>query len=389
MPLTGGSLAYAVGFSVNKEALQDTPDFNQINDNVFGGIRQAAVNASRTSSGVFGELSIPFHKNVEAQVAARYDNISNVGNKTSPKVAIRYQPLPSLMLRASYAESFLAPTLKQMFGGQEAGAQTTEDKKLCSAFPIISDACDPFSYSRVSGSNLNLKPETGKTFNFGVVIEPISAVSIGVDYFRINKKNEIGKPSVFQALKNGHFGVVNGEAQIYMTNQNMASTDVEGFDIDLRYKTGSTPLGKITVRNTTTWYTKTNSQEIAGEEMGKYLGTFANPKYRNVITASLDNDEWNATASVRTVGGMIDFASSLDNIPPGTRFIPAHSELDVMGQYTGLKNLTFTGGVKNLMGKMPPYSDMGTLGQYGSGGFAQLYSPRGRYLYVGLNYKFY
>jgi iron complex outermembrane receptor protein len=107
------------------------------------------------------------------------------------------------------------------------------------------------------------------------------------------------------------------------------------------------------------------------------------------MTATLDQDNWNATASVRTVGGMIDYVSSLSDIEPGTRFIPAHSELDLVGQYTGFKNLTITGRIKNALDKMPPYSDMGTLGQYGSGGFAQLYSPRGRYLYLGLNYKFY
>jgi iron complex outermembrane receptor protein len=60
---------------------------------------------------LFGELSIPFAKGVEAQVAARYDHYSDFGSTVQPKVAIRWQPTRSLLMRASWGTGFRAPTL--------------------------------------------------------------------------------------------------------------------------------------------------------------------------------------------------------------------------------------------------------------------------------------
>ncbi|PRC94345.1 hypothetical protein S2091_0966 [Solimicrobium silvestre] len=48
---------------------------------------------------------------------------------------------------------------------------------------------------------------------------------------------------------------------------------------------------KIAVRNATTLCTKINSQTDTGDEVGKYLESFVSPKYRNVMTVSLDQDD--------------------------------------------------------------------------------------------------
>ncbi|MEC5163947.1 iron complex outermembrane receptor protein [Janthinobacterium sp. CG_S6] len=389
MDLAGGALAYAVGFSYIKEALTDSPDQNQKDGLVFGSIQQAAVNASRKSKGVFGELSIPFLKNVEAQVALRYDDISSVGKKTSPKVALRYQPLSTLMVRASYAGSFLAPSLKQMYGAVEAGANSTDDTLVCNAFPTLSGSCSNFPYNEVTGSNKNLKPETGKTYNLGVVFSPVSAFSAGIDYFRINKKNEIDTPTLEQAIAAGTHEIKGGEARVLMNLQNLASTDIEGVDVDLRYTSPQTAYGKFTVRNSSTVYTKIDKVDSPGGERQSALGNFESPKYRNTLTVGYENGAVSAALIGRTTGDMIDSDKRIEKIPAGTRSIASHTEIDMTGQYALNKSLTFSGGIKNLLDRMPPYSIMGSGNQYGSQGFANLYNVRGRYFYVGANYKFF
>ncbi|MNT58589.1 TonB dependent receptor [compost metagenome] len=113
-----------------------------------------------------------------------------------------------------------------------------------------------------------------------------------------------------------------------------------------------------------------------------------NPKYRNTFTASLEKDNMSGTLVIRTTGDMIDSDLRRDEIKPGTRTIPSHTEVDLTGQYVAMQNLTFTAGIKNLFDKMPPFSAMGAGNQYGTLGFAQLYNVRGRYFYIGAGYKF-
>ncbi|WP_167541111.1 TonB-dependent receptor [Janthinobacterium agaricidamnosum] len=389
MDLAGGPLAYAVGVSYNKESLTDTPDQNQVDGLVFGGIQQAKVDASRNSKGIFGELSIPFLKSVEAQLALRYDDISSVGSKTSPKVALRYQPIDSLMFRGSYAGSFLAPSLKQMFGGVDAGANSTDDKDVCNAFPTLSGSCSNFPYYEVTGSNKNLKPETGKTYNFGVVFSPVSALSISVDYFKIKKENEIGTLTVSRAVELGHIEIVGGEARVLLNNQNLAKTHVAGVDTDIRYTSPQTAFGKFTLRNAATVYTTQETMDSEGDPMLSTKGTYMNPKYRNTLTLGVDYGAFTGSLITRTTGDMIDSDKRVEKIPAGTRQIPSHTEVDFTAQYQVIKNLTLTGGIKNLFDRMPPYSLMGSTNQYGTLGFAQLYNARGRYFYLGANYKFF
>ncbi|MFZ6744057.1 TonB-dependent receptor [Undibacterium sp. JH2W] len=389
MDLAGGPLSYATGVSYLKDTLADNPDQNQIDNLVFGSIQQAKVNASRSSKAVFAELSIPFIKNVEAQVAVRYDSIDKVGSKASPKLAIRYQPLDSLMVRASFAGSFLAPTLKQMYGGLDAGAEATNLPSICSAFPTLSGKCVNFPYLRVSGSNPDLKPETGKTYNLGFVFAPSNVVSLGVDYFKISKKNEIGVLELEKAIELGRFEIKAGEARILLNNQNLASTDVSGFDLDFRLNLAKTAYGKFSLRNSMTIYTQLDSIPSAGEPTKNSLGIFLNPRYRNTFTLNAEYTDFNLALIARTSGETLDSDLGKEKIPAGTPTIPSFTEVDFGAQYTGIKNLTLNSGIKNMFDKMPPYSRMGSLGQYGTLGYSTTHNPRGRFFYMSANYKFY
>ena len=128
--LGGGKLGVAFGVQLNQDSLQDQPDAETRAGNVFGSIQQAPVDAERKLRAAFFELALPFTKAIEAQVAVRTDRYSGAkgtvngtqfegeaASKTSPKFAIKYKVSPSLVLRASHARSFLAPSLKQLFGG--------------------------------------------------------------------------------------------------------------------------------------------------------------------------------------------------------------------------------------------------------------------------------
>lgn len=402
--LAGGSLGFAIGGTIFKESLSDQPDLNSQNGNVFGSIAQAPASASRDLKAIYGELSIPILKTLEAQIAIRSDNysaptgtlggVSITGAKASrasPKVAIKFRPLDSILLRTSYAESFLAPSLKQMFGGQDEGAESTSDNIiLCPAFGVVVADCDNFPYQQVNGSNPNLKPETGKTYNFGIVVEPNKMVSVGVDLWKINKDNEVGVPTVETAVQKGFFSRVNNQWKVFVTNQNIAASETSGVDIDFRLRLGDTPVGRLTITDSVTYYKSIKRQDEQGDPIKEYVGTFLNPRWRNTLTLGLENGPWSTTATIRSTAGMRDtdqeHGSALYN---SAREIDAHAELDFGFQYTGIKGLTVGGNIKNLLDRAPPFSARGAANQYGSLGFPYMYSPRGRFFQLSANYKFF
>ncbi len=72
------------------------------------------ITGDRTVFSLFGELSIPIIKNLDAQVAVRWDDYSDFGSNVSPKVGLRWQPTSALLVRGSYGQGFRAPTIPDL-----------------------------------------------------------------------------------------------------------------------------------------------------------------------------------------------------------------------------------------------------------------------------------
>jgi len=137
----------------------------------------------------FLELEIPILENLSAQVAGRYEKFEEIGIPTAtPKVALRYQPLDSLALRASWGEGFLAPAPSQI-GALRLTNCTTER-----------DGADPITGTTLLGvescnsPNPNLDTEESEIINFGFTFEPIDNLSLSVDYQVIKYDGRIVSP---------------------------------------------------------------------------------------------------------------------------------------------------------------------------------------------------
>lgn len=387
--LPGGMARYAVGAQYRREALTDTPDAKTQAGDVVGSIQQAPVDASRNIKAAYAELSLPILKTLESQLAVRYDKYPGV-SQTSPKVAIKYAPVQAFAVRGSYTESFRAPVLKQLFGAQEQGAINVTGPAECQILGVPLDAngeCQVNAF-QVNGANPNLKPETGKTFNLGVIVDagPFNA---SVDWWRIKKKNEIGAPTVESAIRQGFWNREGARFNIFTNLQNIAERENEGVDIDARFRMPNTAIGTVTIRESLTYYSKQRRRDSASDPLDEYNGTYALPRWRNTFSVSSELGPWSFTGAVRSVAGFID-EDDPQNVTANSRKVGGHEELDVQVAYTGIKGLTLSGGVKNLLDKMPPFSNTNaTDNQYTQMGFAELYSPRGRFWYLSVNYKFF
>ncbi len=135
---------------------------------------------------VFAELEIPLMANLSMQVAARYEDFSDLGlDTTTPKVALRWQPLDSLAIRGSWGESFLAPDADDVGPADRTGCynnRTGQD-------PLTGQ--DLLGVLSCSSKNPNLVPEESNIWNIGFTWEGIENLSISLDYQEIEYTDRI------------------------------------------------------------------------------------------------------------------------------------------------------------------------------------------------------
>ncbi|MCG8416207.1 MAG: TonB-dependent receptor, partial [Pseudomonadales bacterium] len=139
-----------------------------------------------TVRAVFAEFEIPILENLSAQVAARYEEFSDLNlETTTPKVALRWQPLESLAIRGSWGESFLAPGADQVGPLNRTGCvntRTGQDRLTGN---------DLLGVLNCASQNPNLKPEDSEIWNVGFTWEGIEGLSISVDYQEIEYVDRI------------------------------------------------------------------------------------------------------------------------------------------------------------------------------------------------------
>ena len=382
--LPAGPLLYAVGAQYWRESLTDTPDLLTQQGKVVGSIQQSAADAERDIWATFIEFGIPIVKDLEASAALRYDHYDSA-SKASPKLGLKWTATKNLLLRGSYTGSFRAPVLKQLYGATEQGAITLNSADECAEFGQ-GKGCNIPAY-QVNGSNPNLKPETAKTFNLGAVVD-LGVFSGSLDWWKIQKDDVISAPSIAQALSEGRYVRANGQVLVFTTLQNYAQQEVSGLDFDGKLTFRRTAVGNLTVRNFTTYYFSNKLRDAADAPWSEYNATYAYPRWRNTLVVGTETGPWSVSTGVRTTAGFYDQTAPAP-IAASTRRVASHSEVDLQGGYTGVKNLQVTLGIKNLFDRMPPFSLVNASSNgYSQMGFAELYTNRGRFFYGTVAYKF-
>jgi iron complex outermembrane recepter protein len=146
----------------------------------------------------FAELAVPLIGNasnaravprLELSLAGRYEQYSDFGNTTNPKIGLRWVPLESLKLRTSWGTSFRAPKLTDIYDSSH---------DLASLAPL-QDPKSPNGSSLVlalEGSNPDLTREVARTWTAGVDFAPpsISGLGISLTYYSINYSDRIVIP---------------------------------------------------------------------------------------------------------------------------------------------------------------------------------------------------
>lgn len=420
--LGGGNAAIALGYEFRKENIADDPDprvaLTNPNRVTVTGSGGTAVRGGRDLNSVYAELSLPFFKGLETQVAVRNDRYSDFGNATTPKFSLSWRPNSTFLARGGYAEGFRAPSLAELYLGESTSFPSVADTPRCNDYRAGLGATDPRTVAVCGATgtgvaaqvrsiflgNKNLSPEKSKSFSLGFVIEPNRDLSLGVDYYNIEHKNRILAPTAGFILANealfpgavirgprtaddiaanarGALRGVSGDLQpgIIRTFFNASEQKTSGIDVDLRTTFSLGGLGKVEIVNAYTYVIELKRQLNPGQPLVELVDTYEFPRWRHTMSAAWSRGSWGVTAAVNTIAGFADFRT----VGGVEQRIGNFMTIDAQVRYTGFKNLTLAIGGLNITNNKPPFSNENWYGYT-----ASVHNPRGAYYYGSLRYKF-
>lgn len=380
------------------------------------------------------ELELPLTETIDAQVAVRHERFTTYGlSTTTPKVALRWEVLPTLALRGSIGESFLAPT--------PADARPFDPNEGCGE---IFFGADPITGGTLNGGatcssgNPALSPETSDLWNIGFTWEPLDSITLSMDYQSIEYTDRI---RTF-----GHQDVVNNEFQdmleaigatedsydstpgsatrnaanawiaaggsprarvtrdpgnqrvmrVVRQAQNVATVWVDVLDMRARYTMNTNNWGTFTTTLSATYNTKyeyDSGEGVIVDALGFQNGNTAivppTPKLKSQVRLNWFRDSHSASLTYNHQGS-VTFDSivqnALTNVPP-----PANGKVNKWDIFNAMysydmdrylnSDITLTAGINNLFDREP--QRLPQLGGYES----RLHSPWGRQVYISVDWQ--
>ena len=415
----GRAIGMAAGVEVRRESFRITPTANLLAGDVVGyGV--ATADASRTTEAAFTEINLPVTSTVDITGAARVDKFPGFKAHASPKLAATWKATSALMFRGTAESGFRAPNLTESAQSSKfAFSPSVADPKRCGkAQELGSDlrnqsaalpASDPnkalllaradtvegnecaAGVPSIVRNNPNLKPETTHMGTVGFVLEPVNGTNISLDYWKIERKDEIGNKSTdellaseadqpagvvnreplsadktFTAAEQAKYGVTAGRL-VSTTGSflNVARTKTSGVDLsaNTRFNTGigRLDLGANATRLLDLKYFSSALNNYGDNLAGRYgysktmanvnaalkTGDFSNSLRLTYQSKTALNDDY--FDDTYTLAGCAARKWSADECQ-----IKAYKRLDWNLSYTGIKDLTVSLFVRNLTNNRPP-----------------------------------
>lgn len=384
------------------------------------------TSGSRDINAVFAEFNIPVMKNLEFTVAGRYDKYSDFGDTFNPKVGLRFQPMPELVVRGSANKGFRAPTLYDIYQPQSLTFTTDnyDDPILCpGGTPVAGTSagvvCGQQVMQRTLGPAANgqpasaLTPEKSTSYTLGLVFEPARNLSMSVDFWQVKIKNLISPlpeqavfgsasryASRFVRCSQVAAGAVPGveitdiDACTNLTStqdpiafidtpvENLGELHTSGVDLSLNWRLPPTEFGAFGLGIDGTYVTKYKYQREKGgtfiDAAGDYSDNAPVFRWQHVLSATWNQGPWGATVSQRYKSHYTDYG--------GQAKVDAYSIFDASVSWTGIKNLVLTFGINNLLDEDPPKSVQ--VNTFQRGYDPRFTDPLGRTFLVRAAYRF-
>ncbi|MFL6551124.1 MAG: TonB-dependent receptor plug domain-containing protein [Povalibacter sp.] len=404
--IPGGTVKMAAGAEYRKEAISDIPD-DQFQRGLIFGTEAVSAAASRNSWAAFVEFSVPLLQSLELSLAARYDDYSDFGSTTNPKIALRWSPIEQLAFRASWGTGFRAPSLAQIGLGPSQSSQFFTDTFGCADNPTY---CAPTDYNLVFSGNPDLKAEESESFNVGIAWQPSSTTNVTLDYWDIKQEKKIDQvPFGFLYSESCNVqsstvctrgaplaGDALGPLQtINTTFININEQSTSGLDLSVAY---SVPLAASTLSLGLNY---THLLDFDRVELGpdgttfvtrSLAGEYEYPEDRALVWADFGSQNWGIYTSVNYTGPFqdmpdADFDGTLDYDTVDTRDVGQFTTVNLQLRYTGIQGLQLLVGLDNAFNEKPPFA-VGNGDDDLYGYVQSQHNPRGRFWNAKAIYRF-
>ncbi|WP_229256120.1 TonB-dependent receptor plug domain-containing protein [Duganella fentianensis] len=420
MQLPAGPLSIAVGTDIRRSSYE-----MKSSDNVLGGelvgVFGLQVKDRQSQYAVFTEATIPVVKRVELSAALRADKTSGVEAHLSPKLGAKVQALDSLLLRATAAGGFRAPNIVETGNGlgRSAVSNNVVDQRRC---PIASELNNIIQKSGATAaekalantyrnndclaslpsfttSNPDLKPETSRSYTLGLVLEPVKNWTLALDYYSIERKDEISPRSVADVLKNEaalpagqlirmdnsatdneflalvrkyapgtatNFQGIGKLGMLYNPYVNSGKTRASGFDFDASGKFKIANVGDVALKLDGTYALKYQSFLVADNAYGMNgAGSYdGGPRLRMKLRGSLSSGKVDQGVTVNYRGA---WSPNSDDAPTYCETskvaadqmaacgkVRAYATVDYNLTYTLSKNVKLSAYINNLLNQDTP-----------------------------------
>jgi outer membrane receptor protein involved in Fe transport len=213
MELPAGPLGMMFGFEYRHETVLDDRDprldgtinfidyesdtYPEVSD-VVNSSPTGDVTGKRNAMSLFAEAQLPLAENVNAQLAMRYEDLSDVDRALVGKIAIGWEITDGILFRASASTAFRAPNIIQINETIVVRSGTRNDYAMYRVEQL--NGLDPddlnsrLSMQRQATGASNLVSEESDNTSIGFVFSPpqVDDLTITADYWSIEKENTIG-----------------------------------------------------------------------------------------------------------------------------------------------------------------------------------------------------
>ncbi len=365
----------------------------------------------------------PFAKSLNLILGGRYSDYSTYGSSTNGTYKLEWRPVGDVLVRASFADVFRAPTLLDLYQAPAADAPTFTDpctgltQAMVNANANLALACvnvprnGTFDQpnAQITGlrsGNANLKAEDGTALTVGMVYDPswLEGSTISVDYWRYKINNQIQLADVNTSAQicvlSGdptycglHTRFADGTTQVFKEPRiNLGTLKTSGFDVSTAYRVNTDTLGKWRFGLDATITDKYDSATFPGIPVTKVAGYYDRQygniaKFRATGQIGWAYQDFTVLAVARYIDKIkLSDPDGAPGVQPDLN-IKAATYVDMTFGYTVPRIGTKVQlGVNNLTDKQPPILYQNNVTNANTD--VSTYDTIGRYYFLSLTQKF-
>jgi iron complex outermembrane recepter protein len=401
----------------------------------YNGVPSRPTSGEYDVSEVYTEFNLPlfvdspFGKSLDLSLAGRYSDYSTFGGEFTGKLGLRWQVVDELLLRATFAEGFRAPSIGELFGSAsrfdaviaDPCTEPLQDPSLlanCRTLGVPPGYAQPNpQISVVTGGNRDLEPETADSFSAGLVWSPsifensalAERVDLEVTFYRhkidggiqaVDAQTQLNlcvrtlDPKFCDGITRASTGAINSFAN-RLTNLSSITTD--GWDVDLFWTFPDSPLGKFKASWRNTFVGEYEARGAAGQlqpqRPGGEVNNSAIPEWTSTFITDWQRNNWSGAWTIRHISELREICGRARGFPVCSDPARNQNVLDAttyhdfqLGyRFDWMRGLELLAGVNNAFDQDPPICLSCSLNGYD----ASTYDiPGGRFWYVRAGLRF-